>query len=118
MSKYLSRKRTEVNIVTLQHEKIYELLTAADKKPIGIALAEVHESELHYHDKTQEYYWIINGHAEVMLNGNKLILEPETLLYIPVTTKHRAKQVGREKLRLLAISYPPWTPEDHHVVER
>ncbi len=60
----------------------------------------------HYHALHSETYFIISGRMEWMVEGEKMILEPGDLIYVPPNTYHSARTLGNEHARTLLIFDP------------
>ena len=106
--------------VIVPGERIFELVTAADDQPYGIAVVEVQESQPHHHNRTRECYLLLRGRVEVFVNGDSTILERfGDRIVIPPGVPHWARAVGGggQPAVVAVISDPPWTPEDHHPVK-
>ena len=84
--------------------------------PIGVALAEIRNSKEHFHKKTIEWYYIIQGKGKLYLDGKKLPLRENDFVVIPPKSSHCVKKEGRKNLKLLAITMPPWNKKDHYLV--
>jgi len=78
--------------------------------------ASVHRLDLrvnaapHYHKRTTEIYYILEGQGAVELNGEDVAVEPGTAVMIKPGTFHR----GKGQMRLLVICVPPYTKADEY----
>lgn len=136
MSSYVRRLTEEIASKiksNVNGETIYELLGADAGQPVGIALAEVYgSSKRHHHDRTKEWYVILSGpslgtsdfliNGSVELDNTRTALSNFSLVQIEPGTKHKiynlhAAEISQNysptPIRLLAITQPPWTREDH-----
>jgi len=104
----------KTNKKKLNGEIIYEM--NLKKSPIGVALAEIKFSKEHFHKNMTEWYYVIRGRGKIYLNGRMRILRKNNFLMIRPNTRHYVKRVGRQNLKVLVISYPPWNKKDHHLV--
>jgi len=82
------------------------------------AAAEVHHVEiadarLHYHERTDEFYYVIDGHGTLTLDDEEVELHPGVVVYIPRGVRHRA----RGPLAILTVCIPPGVLGDIHEVE-
>ena len=82
------------------------------------AAAEVHHVEiadarLHYHERTDEFYYVIDGRGTLTLDDEEVELHPGVVVYIPRGVRHRAS--GR--LTILTVCIPPGVLDDIHEVE-
>ncbi len=62
----------------------------------------------HYHKHHTEIYYILEGHGEIELDGNRHHLKPGDSILIKPHCRHRA--IGR--LTILNTSIPTFDPED------
>jgi mannose-6-phosphate isomerase-like protein (cupin superfamily) len=82
-------------------------------------LASIHlviiskDSKLHYHKKLTEFYYVLEGEGELLLNEDVVKLEPHILVMIKPMTRH----VARGNLRILNIVIPPFDEADEYIVE-
>ena len=67
------------------------------------------DSELHYHKKTTELYYILEGEGHIELDGQIHPLHPGTAILIKPGCRHRAVGAG---LKILNIPVPKFDPED------
>lgn len=82
------------------------------------AAAEVHhveiaDAKLHYHERTDEFYYVIDGHGTLTLDGEEVELHKGVVVYIPRGVRHRA----RGNLTVLTVCIPPGVLDDIHEVE-
>ena len=82
------------------------------------AAAEVHhveiaDAKLHYHERTDEFYYVIDGRGTLTLDDEEVELHPGVVVYIPRGVRHRAS--GR--LTILTVCIPPGVLDDIHEVE-
>ena len=82
------------------------------------AAAEVHhvvidDAKLHYHARTDEFYYIIAGEGTMILDDERIEVHQGVVVYVPRGVKHKA--VG--KLTVLTVCIPPGVLNDIHEVE-
>jgi mannose-6-phosphate isomerase-like protein (cupin superfamily) len=82
------------------------------------AAAEVHhvqidDAKLHYHERTDEFYYIIDGAGTMVLDDETLDVKQGMVVYIPRGVRHKA--VG--KMTILTVCIPPGVLGDIHEVE-
>jgi mannose-6-phosphate isomerase-like protein (cupin superfamily) len=82
------------------------------------AAAEVHqveitEAKLHYHERTDEFYYVIDGHGTMTLDGEEVELHKGVVVYIPRGVRHKA----RGSLTILTVCIPPGVMNDIHELE-
>ena len=77
-------------------------------------IASVHLVEIatdaraHYHKKTTEIYFVLEGEGVLELNNDRIPLQPGTSVMILPGTRHRA--IGT--LKILNIAIPTFDPKD------
>jgi len=82
-------------------------------------LASIHvvtiskDSKVHYHRNITEFYYVLEGEGELLLNDNIIKLKPGTLVMIKPLTRHRA----RGNLRILNIVIPPFDESDEFIFD-
>ena len=82
------------------------------------AAAEIHhveiaDAKLHYHERTDEFYYVIEGQGTMILDDEEMELHQGVVVYIPRGVRHKA--VG--KLTILTVCIPPGVLGDVHEVE-
>ncbi|MBI1900542.1 MAG: cupin domain-containing protein [Planctomycetia bacterium] len=83
-----------------------------------LAAAEVHHVEienakLHYHERTDEVYYVIDGQGTMVLGGETIELHQGVVVYVPRGVRHKA--IG--KLTVLTVCIPRGVLADVHEVE-
>lgn len=66
--------------------------------------------QLHHH--RSEHWIVVNGTAEVEINGHKKILSENESTYIPLGSKHRLSNPGRIPLELIEVQSGSYVGED------
>lgn len=66
------------------------------------------DSQVHYHKKLTEIYFVLEGDGEMELDGKRIPVTPFTAIFIKPGCRHRA--VG--KMKIVNVSIPPFDPED------
>jgi len=82
------------------------------------AAAEVHQvdiqdAKLHYHERTDEFYYVIDGQGTMVLDDDEIELHRGVVVYIPRGVRHKA----RGNLTVLTICIPPGVLGDVHELE-
>jgi mannose-6-phosphate isomerase-like protein (cupin superfamily) len=97
---------------------IYKIL---DKDQSGLKNVEIamcvfspnEIADLHYHDKMEEIYFIVEGEGEIEIDGTWHKIKAEDSISIPLKVKHRIKNTSSEKeLRFLSVNSPSWEADD------
>lgn len=61
----------------------------------------------HYHEKTENVYWILEGKGCLIMEGKEHILTKDDVVFIPPKTRHSLSNVGNTELRLLEVYAAP-----------
>lgn len=82
------------------------------------AAAEVHhleiaDAKLHYHERTDEIYYVIGGEGRMRLDDKEIELREGVVVYVPRGVRHKAWG----KLKVLVICIPRGVLSDVHEVE-
>ena len=82
------------------------------------AAAEVHHLEitnakLHYHQRTDEIYYVLDGQGKMQLDGQEIDLHTDVIVYVPRGVKHKAWG----NLKVLVVCIPPGVLNDVHELE-
>jgi mannose-6-phosphate isomerase-like protein (cupin superfamily) len=82
------------------------------------AAAEVHhvrieDAKLHYHKKTDEIYYIIDGEGKLVLDDEEVEVHKGVVVYVPRGVRHKA--VGQ--MTVLTVCIPRGVLDDVHEVE-
>ena len=65
---------------------------------------------MHHH--RSEHWVVVQGTAEVEIDGNKLRLSENESTYIPLGSKHRLSNVGKIPLELIEVQSGSYIGED------
>lgn len=99
-------------------ETVYEIIVAKDDVGFGLAIVDIKKSQLHVHREITEDYLVRNGTLEVILNGKCQVLRKGESITIPPNVEHEARSLEQNPARIIVVSYPAWTSEDHNLVEK
>jgi mannose-6-phosphate isomerase-like protein (cupin superfamily) len=66
------------------------------------------DSELHYHKRTTEFYYVLEGRGEIELDGERFEIGPGAAIMIKPECRHRA--IGQ--LTILNVPVPAFDPTD------
>lgn len=108
--------RTEP-FITKDNSEIREILSPRNSSLENQSLAEARVSPgkatiQHYHVKTEEIYYILQGRAEIIVEGEvKEVVEGDGIVILP-GQKHRIWNTGDEDLVFLCCCAPAYEDED------
>lgn len=89
------------------------LVEEKDDAAAEIHHVEIQDAKLHYHERTDEFYYIIDGQGTMILDEEEIELHKGVVVYVPRGVKHKA----RGKLTVLTICIPPGVLHDVHELE-
>ena len=81
------------------------------------AAAEVHhlcitDAKLHYHERTDEFYYVLSGQGRMRLDDQEIELHKDVAVFVPRGVKHKAWG----DLTVLVICIPRGVLQDVHEV--
>jgi mannose-6-phosphate isomerase-like protein (cupin superfamily) len=110
---YLRRDPSEVKPWAETCGQIRCLIEEADGAAAEVHHVEIEDAKLHYHARTDEIYYVIDGQGTMILDEEKIDLHKGVVVYVPRGVKHKA--VGR--LTVLTVCIPRGVLSDVHELE-
>ena len=98
-------------------EIVYELTTQQSGLPRGIAIADIQQSEAHFHKATLETYTVVLGNLELYLDCEWHVLHPGDVKKIAPWVVHSAKSLDKTPARITVTTVPEFSPEDYSLAE-
>lgn len=97
--------------------KVIELLNQDNSncKYMSIATLFVNpgeSSQKHFHKKMEEIYYIIEGEAEIDIDGIINKVYSGHAILIPIGSTHQIKNTGTQILKFISVDSPPFLQED------
>ena len=108
--------RRELSDVTPWMEtcgKIRTLIEESHEAAGEIHHLEITDAKLHYHERTDEFYYVIAGRGTMVLDDEEIELHPGVVVYVPRGVKHKAKG----DLTVLTVCVPRGVLSDVHELE-
>jgi len=62
---------------------------------------------LHFHNRAQQFFYILAGEAVMELEGETVALARGEGLHVPAGTPHRIRNTSKQPVEFLVISQPP-----------
>ena len=93
--------------------QIRPLIEAADGAAAEVHHVEIDHAKLHYHQRTDEIYYIIDGQGTMILDDEEIEVHQGVVVYVPRGVKHKA--IG--KLVVLTVCIPRGVLDDIHELE-
>ena len=112
-TKFLRRDPAEVKPWAETCGQIRCLVEEQDGAAAEVHHVEIHDAKLHYHAKTDEFYYVIDGQGTMILDDEQIELHKGVVVYVPRGVKHKA--VGQ--LTVLTVCIPRGVLHDVHELE-
>lgn len=71
-----------------------------ERMPIGTC------EQVHFHEKSRQFFYILKGFATFFVRNEKIIVGPEEGFEIPPKVPHQICNQGTEPLEFILFSYP------------
>jgi mannose-6-phosphate isomerase-like protein (cupin superfamily) len=89
------------------------LVEEKDEAAAEVHHVEIQDAKLHYHERTDEFYFVIAGKGAMLLDDQEIELHQGVVVYVPRGVKHKAWG----KLTVLTVCIPRGVMNDIHEVE-
>ncbi len=89
------------------------LIEESDGAAGEVHYVEIQDAKLHYHERTDEFYYIIDGQGRMIVDDEEIELHRGVVVYVPRGVKHKA--IGN--LTVLTICVPRGVLHDVHELE-
>src|SRR3954471_534329 len=110
VARFLRRDPAEVEPWAETCGQIRPLIEEQDGAAAEVHQVEIDGAKLHYHEKTDEVYYVIDGQGTMVLDDDEIELHKGVVVYVPRGVKHKA--VGR--LTVLTVCIPRGVLNDVH----
>jgi mannose-6-phosphate isomerase-like protein (cupin superfamily) len=109
--------------ITKDGSEIRELLAYRNSAICKQSLAEARlqtgsSTEEHYHEQTEEIYYITHGTGRMRVNGETRDVRAGDAIAIPPGSRHKLWNTGSETLRLLCCCAPAYEDSDTVLTEQ
>ncbi len=81
------------------------LITEKDGNSVSVSHLRISDAQKHYHERTTEFYYVINGEGELLVNDKVIPLKKGVIVMIKPGTIHQA--ISHNNLEVLIIMSPP-----------
>ena len=112
-ARFLRRDPAEVEPWAETCGQIRPLIEEQDEAAAEVHHVEIHDAKLHYHERTDEFYYVIDGEGTMVLDDEEIELHRGVVVCVPRGVRHKA--VG--KLTVLTICIPRGVLHDVHELE-
>ncbi len=86
------------------------LVTGADTDVANVSYLEIDNSRNHYHKQMTEFYYVLKGSGEIVLDGERRPIKEGELALIPPRVWHTSEG----DMEVLIVGVPPLETEDVH----
>lgn len=59
------------------------------------------------HPQTDQFFRVESGTGEIVMNGEKTVIESDIAMLVPAGTRHNIRNTGRKPLQLYTLYAPP-----------
>ena len=112
LSPWLRRHPSEITPWTETCGQIRPLIEEKDGAAAEVHHLEITDAKLHYHERTDEIYYVLDGEGWMRLDDEEIELHSGVTVYVPRGVKHRAWG----KLKVLVVCIPRGVLHDVHEV--
>ena len=89
-----------------------EVASAEHQSLAEAVLAPGQATQRHYHARTEEIYFLLEGAGEMEVDGERRLVGPGDAVLIPPGARHQITATGEAPLRFLCCCAPPYSHED------
>jgi mannose-6-phosphate isomerase-like protein (cupin superfamily) len=89
------------------------LVEEKDQAAAEVHHVRIHDAKLHFHERTDEFYYIIDGQGTMILDDETIEVHQGIVIYVPRGVRHKA--VG--DLTVLTVCIPRGVLSDVHELE-
>lgn len=112
-TKFLRRDPRDVTPWAETCGQIRPLIEEQDGAAAEVHHVEIGHAKLHFHENTDEFYYIIDGAGSMILDDEEIQVGKGMVVYVPRGTKHKA--IGN--LTVLTVCIPRGVLHDIHELE-
>jgi mannose-6-phosphate isomerase-like protein (cupin superfamily) len=110
---FLRRDAADVQPWTETCGQIRPLLEEKDGAAAEVHHLKITDAKLHYHQCTDEIYYVLDGQGRMRLDGEEIELHKDIVVYVPRGVKHKAWG----NLTVLVVCVPRGVLNDVHELE-
>ena len=110
---FLRRDVAKVTPWTETCGQIRPLIEEKDGAAAEVHHLEITNAKLHYHERTDEIYYVLGGSGKMLLDDEEIELRPDVTVYVPRGVKHKAWG----DLKVLVVCIPRGVLHDVHELE-
>jgi mannose-6-phosphate isomerase-like protein (cupin superfamily) len=77
-----------------------------------IVVESMKHGQEHFHNNTEEIYFVLEGKGSIMINKNIQKIEKDDCIIIPIKQDHKLINNTKLPLKILVINSPPYSEDD------
>ena len=109
---YVVKHRDDVQPIPCPCGSSTRIVTSEDTPVAGFHITHIQDSKKHYHKKTTEIYYILEGQGCLEVGEDTVELRPGVTVLIHPGTPHR----GYGDFKTIVVPVPAFDPEDEYLV--
>ena len=109
---FIRRHRSDIKPWAETCGQIRTLIDEQDGAAAEVHHLEITDARLHYHERTDEVYYVLSGKGRMSLDGKEIELNEGVVVYVPRGVKHRAWG----DLKVLVVCIPRGVLHDVHEI--
>ena len=110
---FLRRDITEIQPWAETCGQIRPLIGEPDGAAAEVHHLEITDAKLHYHERTDEIYYVLDGTGRMRVGDQEIELHKDVVVYVPRGVKHRAWG----NLKVLVVCIPRGVLNDVHELD-
>src|ERR1041385_7424469 len=83
-----------------------------DDEPVRFHYMRIHDSKKHYHRKTIEYYFVVEGEGEMELDDETIQIAKGDMVVVPTGVFHTSRPTTVAELHILICALPQGVDAD------
>ena len=83
-----------------------DLVGPDDDEPLMFHYMRIHDSRKHYHNKTIEYYYVVEGVGEMELDDETVQIAKGDMIVVPTGVWHTSRPTSDDELHILICALP------------
>jgi mannose-6-phosphate isomerase-like protein (cupin superfamily) len=111
-ARYSVRRAEDAPTVPCPCGQSTRIVSAADGLGCSFHITRITDSTRHYHRKTAEVYYILEGSGQMELDGDTVDISPGTVITIPPGTRHRLYSPGG--VSTIVVGVPAFDAADEY----
>ena len=112
VTRFLRRDPAEIEPWAETCGQIRTVIDEQDQAAAEVHHVKIQDAKLHYHERTDEFYYVIDGQGMMILDDEEIDVHQGVVVYVPRGVRHKA----RGDLTVLVVCVPAGVLGDVHEV--